>query len=203
MTQRAADLLVDCLAAQGTDRIFCVPGESYLPVLDALHGRNDIDTVTCRHEGGAAFMALADAKLTHRPGIAFVSRGPGATNASIGVHSAEQDAAPLILFVGHVPRGQIGRGAFQEVDYAKTFADMAKAVLMVDDPDRIPELVARAYAVARSPTPARSSWCCPRTCWRRKPLPGPSPLPRRRSPATAATTRPRSPGASPPPAARC
>jgi acetolactate synthase I/II/III large subunit len=153
MTQRAADLLVDCLAAQGTDRIFCVPGESYLPVLDALHGRNDIDTVTCRHEGGAAFMALADAKLTHRPGIAFVSRGPGATNASIGVHSAEQDAAPLILFVGHVPRGQIGRGAFQEVDYAKTFADMAKAVLMVDDPDRIPELVARAYAVARSPTP--------------------------------------------------
>ena len=153
MTQRAADLLVDCLAAHGTDRIFCVPGESYLPVLDALHGRGDIQTVTCRHEGGAAFMALADAKLAHRPGIAFVSRGPGATNAAIGVHSAEQDAAPLILFVGQVPLEQIGRGAFQEVDYGKTFADMAKAVLSVDDPERIPELVARAFAVALQPTP--------------------------------------------------
>jgi acetolactate synthase I/II/III large subunit len=153
MTQRAADLLVECLARHGVDRVFCVPGESYLPVLDALAGRDDVQTVTCRHEGGAAFMALADAKLTHRPGIAFVSRGPGATNASIGVHSAEQDGAPFILFVGQVPRGERGRGAFQEVDYAKTFADMAKAVWTIDDADRVPETVARAFVAALAPTP--------------------------------------------------
>jgi acetolactate synthase I/II/III large subunit len=152
-TRRAADLLVDCLVAHGTDRVFCVPGESYLAVLDALHERNDIQTIVCRHEGGAGLMAVADAKLTHAPGIAFVSRGPGATNASIAVHLAEQDAVPMILFIGQVPRHEIGRGAFQEVDYAKTFADMAKMVATVEDPARLPEVIARAYTAALAPTP--------------------------------------------------
>lgn len=153
MARRAADLLVDCLAGQGADRVFCVPGESYLPVLDALHGHAGIATVTCRHESGAGFMAVADAKLTGRPGLCFVSRGPGATNAAIAVHTAEQDAVPLILFVGQVPRGQLGRRAFQEVDYAKTFADMAKGVWTIHDPDRLPEVLARAFSVALAPTP--------------------------------------------------
>ncbi|MFM9850840.1 MAG: thiamine pyrophosphate-dependent enzyme [Hyphomicrobiaceae bacterium] len=153
MTRRAADLLVDCLAAHAVDRVFCVPGESYLAVLDGLHDRNTIETVICRHEGGAGFMAVADAKVTGRPGIAFVSRGPGATNASIAVHVAEQDAVPLVLFVGQVPRNELGRRSFQEVDYAKTFSDMAKAVWTIEDASRIPEILARAFVVAQTPTP--------------------------------------------------
>ncbi len=153
MTRRAADLLVDCLAAQGVERLFCVPGESYLSVLDSLHDRAEIDVVACRHEGGAGFMALADAKITGQPGVCFVSRGPGAANATIALHSAEQDAVPLVLFIGHVPRRELGRGAFQEVDYAKTFADMAKGVWTVHDPVTLPEIVARAFVVASQPTP--------------------------------------------------
>ena len=153
MTRRAADLLVDCLAAHGVDRVFCVPGESYLAVLDALHDSNAVETVICRHEGGAGFMAIADAKITHRPGIAFVSRGPGATNASIAVHVAEQDAVPMILFIGQVPRDEAGRGAFQEVDYSRMFGDMAKMVATIDNAERIPEIVARAFVVAQQPTP--------------------------------------------------
>jgi acetolactate synthase I/II/III large subunit len=153
MSRRAADLLVDCLAAHGVDRVFCVPGESYLAALDALHDSNAIQTIVCRHESGAGFMGVGDAKLTVRPGVVFVSRGPGATNASIAVHVAEQDAVPLVLFVGQVPRAEIGRRSFQEVDYAKTFADMAKAVYLIHDAGRIPEIVARAFAEAQAPTP--------------------------------------------------
>jgi acetolactate synthase I/II/III large subunit len=153
MPRRAADLLVDCLAAHGVDRVFCVPGESYLAALDALHDSNAIETIVCRHESGAGFMAVGDAKLTGRPGVAFVSRGPGATNASIAVHVAEQDAVPFVLFVGQVPRAEIGRRSFQEVDYAKTFADMAKAVYLIHDAGRIPEIVARAFVEAQAPTP--------------------------------------------------
>jgi acetolactate synthase-1/2/3 large subunit len=153
MPRRAADLLVDCLAAHGVDRVFCVPGESYLAVLDALHDSNAIETIVCRHESGAGFMAVGDAKLTGRPGVAFVSRGPGATNASIAVHVAEQDAVPLVLFVGQVPRAEIGRRSFQEVDYAKTFADMAKAVYLIQEAGRVPEIVARAFVEALAPTP--------------------------------------------------
>ena len=153
MPRRAADLLVDCLAIHGVDRVFCVPGESYLAVLDALHDSNAIQTIICRHESGAGFMAVGDAKLTARPGVAFVSRGPGATNASIAVHVAEQDAVPLVLFVGQVPRAEIGRRSFQEVDYAKTFSDMAKAVHVIHDPARVPEIVARAFVEAQTPTP--------------------------------------------------
>jgi acetolactate synthase I/II/III large subunit len=153
MTRRAADLLVDCLAAHGVDRVFCVPGESYLAVLDSLYERNAVETVVCRHESGAGFMAVADGKITGRPGIAFVSRGPGATNASIAVHVAEQDAVPLILFIGHVPRNELGRRAFQGIDYGKTFADMAKQVVTVEDPSRLPEILARAFVTARAPAP--------------------------------------------------
>jgi acetolactate synthase-1/2/3 large subunit len=153
MPRRAADLLVDCLAAHGVDRVFCVPGESYLAALDALHDSNAIKTIVCRHESGAGFMAVGDAKLTGRPGVAFVSRGPGATNASIAVHVAEQDAVPLILLIGQVPRAEIGRRSFQEVDYGKTFADMAKAVYLIHDAERIPETVARAFVEAQAPTP--------------------------------------------------
>src|SRR5688572_193885 len=100
----AARLLVDCLAAQGCERVFTVPGESFLPVLDALHDTPAIQTVVCRHEGGAAFMACADGTMTGRPGVAFVTRGPGATNASIGVHVAFQDSRPMVLFIGDVAR---------------------------------------------------------------------------------------------------
>jgi acetolactate synthase-1/2/3 large subunit len=153
MARRAADLLVDCLSAHGVDRVFCVPGESYLAVLDALHDSNAIETIVCRHESGAGFMAVGDAKVTAKPGVAFVSRGPGATNASIAVHVAEQDAVPLVLFIGQVPRSEIGRKSFQEVDYGKTFADMAKGVYVIQDAARVPEMVARAFAEAQAPTP--------------------------------------------------
>jgi len=149
---RAADRLVECLIAQGADRLFCVPGESYLALLDALHGQNAIDVVVCRHEGGAGLMALADGKLTGRPGLLAVSRGPGATNAAIAIHSAEQDAVPLVVLVGQVARDERGRGAFQEVDYGKTFADMAKAVWEVHDARQLPEVVARAFRLAVQPT---------------------------------------------------
>ncbi|ODS61053.1 MAG: thiamine pyrophosphate-binding protein [Erythrobacter sp. SCN 68-10] len=147
-TRSAAALLVDCLAEQGCERIFTVPGESFLAVLDALHDRGGIATITCRQEGGAAFMACADGALTGRPGIAFVTRGPGATNASIGVHVAQQDSQPMILFVGDVARGMRDREGFQEVDFAAFFGPIAKWAARIDDATRIPEYIARAYAVA-------------------------------------------------------
>ncbi len=147
-TRSAAALLVDCLAVQGATRIFTVPGESFLAVLDALPDRPGIDVVTCRQEGGAAFMACADGALTGRPGIAFVTRGPGATNASIGVHVAHQDSQPMILFVGDVARSAQGREGFQEVDFPAFFAPICKWAARIDDPQRIPEYIARAYATA-------------------------------------------------------
>jgi acetolactate synthase-1/2/3 large subunit len=146
-------ILVDNLVAQGTDRIFTVPGESFLAVLDALHDTPSIEVVVCRQEGGAAFMACADGKLTNRPGIAFVTRGPGATNASIGVHVAMQDSLPMILFVGDVARGDRDREAFQEVDFGQMFGPLCKKVLRIDRAERIPEYVARAYATAVSGRP--------------------------------------------------
>ena len=152
-TKRAANLLVECLREQGTDRIFTVPGESFLAVLDALHGDSGIETVTCRQEGGAAFMACADGALTGRPGVAFVTRGPGATNASIGVHVAHQDSQPMVLFVGDVARGMQGREGFQEVDFPTFFSPIAKWAARIDDARRIPEYVARAFSVAISGRP--------------------------------------------------
>ncbi len=154
MTQRTGGrILVDQLVAQRCDRIFTVPGESFLAVLDALHDVPAIQTVVCRQEGGAAFMACADGTLTGRPGIAFVTRGPGATNASIGVHVAMQDSQPMILFIGDVARGDRDREAFQEVDFTAMFAPLAKWAARIDDARRIPEYVARAYATAMSGRP--------------------------------------------------
>lgn len=146
-------ILVDQLLAQGCERIFTVPGESFLAVLDALHDTPAIQAVTCRQEGGAAFMACADGTLTHRPGIAFVTRGPGATNAAIGVHVARQDSQPLILFIGDVDRATRDREAFQEIDFQAMFAPLAKWAARIDDAARIPEYVARAYAVAMNGRP--------------------------------------------------
>jgi acetolactate synthase I/II/III large subunit len=146
-------VLVDQLVAQGCDRIFTVPGESFLAVLDALHDVPEIETVVCRQEGGVAFMACADGAMTGRPGIAFVTRGPGATNASIGVHVAQQDSKPMVLFIGDVDRGMRDREGFQEVDFQAMFAPLCKWAARIDDAARIPEYVARAFSVAISGRP--------------------------------------------------
>jgi len=154
----AGHLLVECLVAQGVTHAFGVPGESYLAVLDGFHAFADqISFITCRQEGGAAFMAEAQGKLTGRPGICFVTRGPGATNASIGLHTAFQDSTPMVLFVGDVASDTRDREAFQEVDFCSFFGPstkaMAKRVERVDDPRRLPEYVARAFATAMNGRP--------------------------------------------------
>ena len=142
-------ILVDQLLIHGARFAYCVPGESYLPVLDALYGaRERIELITCRHEAAAANMAEAYGKLTGTPGICFVTRGPGATHASIGVHTAFQDSTPLILFIGQVGSDFSEREAFQEIDYRRMFGPMAKWVAQIDRAERIPELVARAYQTA-------------------------------------------------------
>ena len=146
-------LLVDCLLEQGAEQVFCVPGESYLAVLDALHDAPQIAVTTCRQEGGAAMMAEAHGKLTGRPGVCMVTRAPGATNASAGVHIAFQDSTPMLLLIGQVARGQLEREAFQEVDYRRFFGQMAKWVAQIDDAARIPEFIARGYRTAMSGRP--------------------------------------------------
>lgn len=150
---RAANLLVDMLIEQNISRAFCVPGESYLSVLDAFEDKPAIEIIAARHEGGAGFMALADAKVSDLPGVCFVSRGPGAMNASIAVHSASQDALPLILFVGQVARNDLGRGAFQEIDYVTMWSDMAKWVCQVNHAEQLEEVLRRAFQIALTPTP--------------------------------------------------
>jgi acetolactate synthase-1/2/3 large subunit len=152
-SRTGAKILVDQLKIHAVDTIFCVPGESYLPVLDALYDAETIKLVSCRQEGGAAFMAEAYGKLTGQPGVCFVTRGPGACNASIGVHTAYHDSTPLVLFVGQVARGFGGREAFQEIDYRQMFGSIAKWVAQIDDPRRLPELVGRAFALAVSGRP--------------------------------------------------
>ncbi|GAB4394818.1 MAG: thiamine pyrophosphate-binding protein [Kiloniellaceae bacterium] len=146
-------ILVDQLVAEGVDRAFGVPGESYLAVLDALHDTPEITYHLCRQEGGAAMMADAYGKLTGRPGICFVTRGPGATSASAGVHVAFQDSTPMILFIGQVARGMTEREAFQEIDYRRMYGQMAKWVAEIDDARRIPEMVSRAFHTATSGRP--------------------------------------------------
>src|SRR5579871_2222260 len=140
-------LLIDQLAIQGVERVYCVPGESYLAALDALVD-SPIEVVVCRQEAGAAMMALTEGRLTGRPGVCFVTRGPGATNAAHGVHIAEHDSAPMILFVGQVERAMIGRGAFQEMDYRAFFGSVAKWATEIESAARIPEVVQRAFHVA-------------------------------------------------------
>src|SRR6478752_2887067 len=151
-TRTAAEVLVDQLVVHGVRHVFCVPGESYLAALDAFHDRNIAITV-CRHESGSAIMAEACGKATGRPGICFVTRGPGATNASAGLHIARQDSTPMILFVGQVARDMREREAFQELDYRAVFGSIAKWVTEIDDPARIPELVSRAFYTATSGRP--------------------------------------------------
>lgn len=152
--QTAGRVLVDSLRQHGVDRVFCVPGESYLEVLDALHdASDDIELIVAKHEGGAANMAEADGKMTGRPGICMVTRGPGATHASIGVHIAQQDSTPMILFVGQIARKQVGRDAFQEVDFYAMFGKLAKWVVEVTDASRMAEIVARAFHTAVSGRP--------------------------------------------------
>jgi acetolactate synthase-1/2/3 large subunit len=151
-SRSGGQILVDALQVHGVDTAFGVPGESYLDVLDALHD-SDIRFVINRQEGGAAFMADAYGKLTGKPGICFVTRGPGATNASIGVHTAYQDSTPMILFIGQVGTDFMDREAFQEIDYRRMYGQMAKWVAQIDRADRIPEYIARAFQVATSGRP--------------------------------------------------
>ncbi|RUX31634.1 thiamine pyrophosphate-binding protein [Mesorhizobium sp. M7A.F.Ca.US.011.01.1.1] len=154
MIRNGGRLLVECLIGLGATRSFGVPGESYLAVLDALHDtQGKLDYTLCRNEGGAAFMASAYGKLTGSPGICFVTRGPGATNASIGVHTAMQDSSPMILFVGQVGTDMKGREAFQEIDYRAVFGTVAKWAVEIDDVARLPEIVARAWTTALTGRP--------------------------------------------------
>ncbi|TPN02098.1 thiamine pyrophosphate-dependent enzyme [Mesorhizobium sp. B2-1-3A] len=154
MIRNGGRLLVECLIALGATKSFGVPGESYLAVLDALHDTHGkLDYVLCRNEGGAAFMASAYGKLTGSPGICFVTRGPGVTNASIGVHTAMQDSSPMILFVGQVGTDMKGREAFQEIDYRAVYGTVAKWAVEIDDVSRVPEIVARAWTTALTGRP--------------------------------------------------
>ena len=146
-------LVVEALRVHGADHVFCVPGESYLAVLDALLDAPEIQVTACRQEGGAAMMAEAAGKLTGRPGICLVTRGPGATNASAGVHIAFQDSTPMILLIGQVDRGMSEREAFQEIDYRRMFAPLAKWVAEIDRAERVPEFISRAFATATSGRP--------------------------------------------------
>jgi len=148
----AAEVLVDQLIVNGVRHAFCVPGESYLAVLDAFHDR-DLAVTVCRQEGGAAMMAEAVGKATGRPGVCFVTRGPGATNASAGIHIAQQDSSPMIMFVGQVARHMRGREAFQELDYRAVFGSMTKWATEIDDPARVPEIVSRAFYMAANGRP--------------------------------------------------
>ena len=199
-TRTGGEILVANLVAQGATHAFCVPGESYLAVLDALHDvRDRLQLIVCRQEGGAAYMAEAYGKLTGRPGIAFVTRGPGATNAAIGIHTAAQDSTPMIVFVGQVGSDFVDREAFQEIDYRRMYGSVAKWVAQIDRAGahsriRRARLSRRDVRAAR----ARSCWRCPRTCSPRAPTCADAPrverdrLPRprpRRSPRRARCSR--------------
>lgn len=181
------EILVKCLEEQGVDRLFCVPGESYLAVLDALHDAK-IDVINARQEGGAAMMAEADGKMTGRPGVCFVTRGPGATNATCGVHIAKQDSTPMILFVGQIGRDMKGREAFQEVDYRQTFGDLAKWVEEIDDAARIPEIISHAWHVAMSGRPGPVVLALPEDMLRDETDVAPAPMVRVAAPAPAPAT---------------
>lgn len=144
---------VDALARNAVDTVYCVPGESYLATLGALHDTHGIRTIVTRREGAASNIADAYGKLTGRPGICFVTRGPGATHAANGVHTASEDSTPMILFIGQVGHGFMRRGAFQEVDYRRMFGGIAKWVTEIDSLERIPEVVSKAFSIASLRTP--------------------------------------------------
>lgn len=149
---RVADLIVKALEAHSLSRVYCVPGESYLALLDALY-ESPIKTIVCRHESGAGFMAVAEAKMTGKPAVFMVSRGPGATNGSIAVHVAQQDAVPVIVLIGQVSREERTRGAFQEVDYSHFFGEMAKGVFELHDASKVAEIFLRAFHLAAQGVP--------------------------------------------------
>ncbi|MFJ3486363.1 thiamine pyrophosphate-binding protein [Pseudomonas sp. NPDC090202] len=151
--RNGGQILVEALIRNAVDTLYCVPGESYLPVLDALHDTPSIRTIVTRHEGAASNMADAYGKLTGRPGICFVTRGPGATHASNGVHTAKQDSTPMILFVGQIESAFKGREAFQEVDYVQMFGGLAKWATEIDSIERIPEIVSKAFSIAMAGRP--------------------------------------------------
>src|SRR5262249_17617207 len=151
-SRTAAEVLVDQLVIHGARQVFCVPGESYIAALDAMVDR-PVEVTVCRQESGACMMAEAVGKLTRRPRILFVTRGPGAANAMAGLHIAQQDSTPLILFVGQIAREYRGREAFQELDYRAVFGSIAKWVTEIDDPARMPELISRAFYMATSGRP--------------------------------------------------
>jgi acetolactate synthase-1/2/3 large subunit len=161
MPATVAQRIVEGLALGGVTHAFAVPGESYLPVLDALHGQQRIRLVTCRHEASATHMAEAAARLSGTCGVAMVTRGPGATQASIGVHTAQQDSTPLLLLVGQVGTDMLGREAFQEIDYRQMFGGIAKQVFELSVPERTPEIVAAALALAQSGRPGPVVLVCP------------------------------------------
>ena len=152
-SRSGAEVLIDALRINAVERIFCIPGESYLAALDALYDRSEISLVVCRNEGGAAFMAEAEGKMTGRPGVCFVTRGPGACNASGGLHVALQDSTPMILLIGQIARKDTDREAFQEIDYRRMFSQLAKWVAQIDDAGRIPEYINRAFAIATAGRP--------------------------------------------------
>ncbi|MGH8700675.1 MAG: thiamine pyrophosphate-binding protein, partial [Burkholderiales bacterium] len=154
LARTGGQLLVDALKVHGVDMAFGVPGESYLAALDAFHdARQQIKFIICRQEGGAAYMAEAYGKLTGRPGICFVTRGPGASTASLGSHPSSLDSAPVTLFIGQVATGSAAREAFQEVDYRRMYGQLAKWVAQIDRADRVPEYVSRAFHTAVSGRP--------------------------------------------------
>ena len=154
LSRTGGQVLIDQLKVHGVDTIFCLPGESYLAAMDAMHdAQNEMKIITCRQEGGVTNMADAYAKLTGKPGIAMVTRAPGACNASIGVHTAMQDSSPMVIFIGQVARDQEYREAFQEVDYHQFYGALCKWVVQLDDADRIPELVSQAFHRAMSGRP--------------------------------------------------
>jgi acetolactate synthase-1/2/3 large subunit len=181
----SAHALLSVFAANGIDRIFEVPGESYIGVLDALGDFPQIDVVTCRHESGAGFMACADGRLTRRPGVLMVSRGPGASNASIAVHTAQQDAIPLILIIGQIPKKDLRREAFQEIDYHKMFGSIAKWVAEPTDPAQLGEMAFKAIRVATSGTPGPVVLVIPEDI-QQQPTPQPKWIARPNAPTTAA-----------------
>ncbi len=149
----ASHAVLQILADNGVDRVFMVPGESFLWLLDAFNDFPQIDAVSCRHESGAGFMACTDGRLTGRPGVLMVSRGPGASNATIALHLAQQDAVPLLVIIGQVARGDVGRAAFQEIDYRQMYGALAKWVCEISDPAQIPEAFMKAMRLATSGTP--------------------------------------------------
>ncbi len=152
-TRTGAQVLIDALAINQVDHVFSIPGESFLAALDALYDRPSIKLITCRQEGGAAYMAEAYGKLTGKPAVCFVTRGPGATNASCGLHVAMQDSTPMILLIGQIARKDQDREAFQEIDYRRMFSEVAKWVAQIEDASRIPEYLNRAFATATSGRP--------------------------------------------------